>query len=173
LLQIIQRFHAPMAHSRSGSVGGSDKVGLRKAGPKHTWRVPHESCLRLTHLRATSQSLPCLPQGYERARPYSGHSSGQRVLFRPGRVVPFLCGRSRHDHARHFRIEPTDAISANDKVATIEDMSLDEIQHSATRGRFRLHHVELEGGGAAPSPARSSITPPIAHVRFLSNDRNS
>jgi hypothetical protein len=47
------------------------------------------------------------------------------------RVVHLLCQNLRHDHARHFRIKPANAVAADDKVRRIEDMAFDEIQHRA------------------------------------------
>ena len=46
----------------------------------------------------------------------------------------------RHHHPRHFRIEPANAVGANDKIGRIENVALDEIQHRAINLRpFRLH----------------------------------
>jgi hypothetical protein len=51
-----------------------------------------------------------------------------------------LSGSSRHDHPRHFWIEPANAVAANDKICRIKHVALDEIQHRAIKLRpFRLN----------------------------------
>jgi hypothetical protein len=55
-------------------------------------------------------------------------------------VEEFLCRNLRDDYSSHFRIKPTNAVSANDKVGRIEDLAFDEIQHPALDLRpIRLH----------------------------------
>jgi hypothetical protein len=34
-------------------------------------------------------------------------------------------------HSRHFRIEPANAVDANDKIRRVENVTLGEIQHGA------------------------------------------
>jgi hypothetical protein len=54
--------------------------------------------------------------------------------------VDFLCRNLRHYHARHFRIESTNAVGANDKIGWIENVSLYKFQYRAIDLRpLRLH----------------------------------
>ena len=73
-----------------------------------------------------------------------------------------LCRNLCHDHPRHLRIKPANAIGANDKIRRIENLALDEIQHGTIDLRpLRLHPVEHEGwrilrGGIALMPVMGS-----------------
>ena len=61
-------------------------------------------------------------------------------------IVDFLRPNLRHDHARHFRIKPADAIAANNKVRRIEHVAFDGVATLAFI-HFRslgLHQVENE-----------------------------
>jgi hypothetical protein len=51
-----------------------------------------------------------------------------------------IFGNPRHDHPCHFRSQPTNAVSTNDKIGRIENVALDEIQYGAVDfWPFRLH----------------------------------
>jgi hypothetical protein len=64
---------------------------------------------------------------------------------RPVGVEDFLRRNLRHNYPRHFRVEPANAVWANDKIGRIENMSHDEIQHCAVDLRsFRLHYIKNE-----------------------------
>jgi hypothetical protein len=46
--------------------------------------------------------------------------------------LDYLLFRSLSDyHSRHFRIEPANAVDANDKIRRVENVTLGEIQHGA------------------------------------------
>jgi hypothetical protein len=49
----------------------------------------------------------------------------------------FICGNLRHFYARHFPIEPTHAIAANNKIRGIENAALHE-SSTARRTAMRL-----------------------------------
>jgi hypothetical protein len=46
--------------------------------------------------------------------------------FQPVGVEDFLCGNSRHHHARHFRVQPANAAYTNDKVRWAKDMRFEK-----------------------------------------------
>jgi hypothetical protein len=62
---------------------------------------------------------------------------------RKNRVRPvdvFLGRHLRHHQSCHFRIEPTNAVVANDKISWIENVAFDEIKHrSINPWSLRLH----------------------------------
>jgi hypothetical protein len=66
--------------------------------------------------------------------------------------LTFLGRDIRYHHPGHFRIKPTNAIAANDKVGQIEDMPLDE---NATRRDQPWAHLVVE----REQPAESQILP--------------
>ncbi len=60
-------------------------------------------------------------------------------------AVEFLRRDPRHHHAHHLRVEPANAIGANDKIRLIENVTPDEIQHRPIDlWPLRLHQVENE-----------------------------
>jgi hypothetical protein len=90
-------------------------------------------CVKMTcHMRTTDIS------NSERVTAVWTTASLRRL--RPVGVEDFLRRHFRHDHPRHFRIKPANAVAANDKVGRVEHMPHDKVQYCAVDLRpFRLH----------------------------------
>ena len=99
----------------------------RRPGSASTMASSRSAAARLRRPRKPSWPSPVPSRARYRN---SAHRSGAN----PG-VVDRLSRDFRHDHPRHFGIKPTHPVAANDKVARIEDMGLDEIQHRAVDHR--------------------------------------
>ena len=83
-------------------------------------------------ISALHRSLGCISANIA----YSIHNFNQG----PNNSDKLLCRNSSHDHPRHLRIKPANAIGANDKTGWIENVSLYKVQHRAINLRsFRLH----------------------------------
>ena len=84
------------------------------------------------------------------------------VRFTRLRPLGSLTFNPRHHHPRHFRIKPTNAIAANNKIRGIENMPLDEIQHRTIDLRpLQLDQVEQK----AASTSRLSSSSVWLHRR--------
>jgi hypothetical protein len=83
-------------------------------------------------ISALHRSLGCISANIA----YSIHNFNQG----PNNSDKLLCRNSSHDHPRHLRIKPTDAVAPDHKIGWIENMRPDEIQHHAIDPRsLRLH----------------------------------
>jgi hypothetical protein len=60
--------------------------------------------------------------------------------LQPVGVEDFLCGNLRHHHPRQFRIEPTNAVGANDKISWIENVTFNEIKNRSINPRSLWLH---------------------------------
>jgi hypothetical protein len=84
-----------------------------------------------------------LPSHLRRSRLRPARSAKRRLPA--GRGEGFLRRHLRDHHPRHFRIESANTVAANDKIGWIEDIPLNEIQHSTIDLRpLRLHQIENE-----------------------------
>jgi len=126
--------------AHSPQVGANHTSESRPSHSSHVERIPvmRASTEAIRNGRFTSV-VAFQFVGVERLlRVASGRSASKIFKF-------FLCRKSRHDHAGHFRVKPANAAGANDKIRRLENMRLDEIQHRAIDPRpFRFHQIEYE-----------------------------
>ena len=109
----------PLAQSRAPTAGARPKRARARARA----RVRHLLVERLLELCLAVHSAMSASR---RHRPIGDKNSLRRNL--------------RHHHPHHFWIEPTDTVSANDKVSWIENVAFDEIKDRSINPRsLRLH----------------------------------